>query len=313
MRALAVVLAAGVLCGLVPAALRATPPTVGGKCAKAGQGIQSLHLICVKKGGKLVWAPFTGGGTSGNGGQNGKGGQSGSGGNNSGNSGGSNGYGSSSADASPMLETFQLRVGTYDPATGKAGDLLVSKSGLQPQVGTNSVFLEFGHPVSGQQTKGLPHFTFYAPLGTQVVSPLSGVVIQVQAKPSGLDDSITVVPNMASNWGVNLDHITGRTVQQGQSVSAGQVIGTVGIPEGGAAGWGANELTLFHFTGSPRDDAHKTFVCPWEGWDPAKLSAAQATITRLMSDWETWYGDSTVYDQAHQVSPGCDFESEPAQ
>lgn len=304
MRAIAVVLAVGALGAAVPALSSASsPPKVGGRCPRAGQAIQSLGLVCVRKNGKLVWASFqTGGGGSSNGG----GGGSGSG------NGGGNGS-SGNADASPMLENFQVRIGPYDPATGKAGDLLFSKAGLQTQVGTNSVFLEFGHPVNGTQTKTLPHFTFYAPLGTQVLSPLTGVVIQVETKPSGLDDSVTIVPNMASNWGVNLDHVKDRSVQQGQSVSAGQAIGTVGIPEGTASGWGANELTLFHFTGSPKDDAHKTFVCPWEGWDPAKKAAAQSATTQLMSDWETWSGDSTVYNQATQVSPGCDYESEPAQ
>lgn len=224
--------------------------------------------------------------------------------------GGGNGGGQSQGQfgTPPVLENFQLRVGTYDPSTGKAGDLVFSRAGLQPQFGLNSVFLEFGHQVHGQVAKDLPHFTFYAPLGTQVIAPANGVVVFIDDKAGETDKSLTMAPDHTSHWGINLDHIQDMTVKVGDTVHAGEVLGTVGTPEGGVPGWGANELSVK----MGRDqDAGSMFVCPWAAWDPATVKSAQATISKLMSDWEAWYGDSTVYDEASQVSPGCDMQSEP--
>ncbi len=208
----------------------------------------------------------------------------------------------------PVLENFQLRVGAYDPATGRAGDLVFSRDGLQPQLGLDSVFLEFGHHVSGQETKDLPHFTFYAPLGTEVIAPANGVVVFIDDKAGENDKSLTLAPSRNSHWGINLDHIMNLTVAVGDTVHAGEVLGTVGTPNGGVPGWGANELSVKE--GEDQDPGAQ-FVCPWAVWDKATVASAQATITRLMNDWETWYGDPTVYDQAAQVSPGCDMQSEP--
>jgi murein DD-endopeptidase MepM/ murein hydrolase activator NlpD len=261
-----------------------------------------LTLVCEPNAkGKLVWLlPKAGGGNT-NGGNNG--------GANNGGTGNTGGSGNGTQFCSSLkLEGFQLRVGRFDPSTGKAGDLVFSKAGLQPQVGVDSIFLEFGHKVSGSQTKDLPHFTFYALLGTQVISPNDGVVVFIDNKAGGQDQSVTIAPSTNSHCGVNLDHVTGVTVKPGDTVHAGDVIGTVGIPIGTAPGWGANELSV---KDGLDQDAGALFLCPWKVWDPAKIAAAQGTTTQLMSDWETFVSDQTVYDQAAMVSPGCDMQSEP--
>lgn len=216
MRALAVVLAAGALCGFVPAALHASPPKVGGKCPSAGQAIQSLHLVCVKKGGKLVWAPFKSGGSNGNGGQNNGGGNSG------GNSGGSNNGGSSGGN-NPGVSELTLTAVPVDLS----------------QIQEISKFRSCtGHDYSGMDTDGqletnrsMKHY--FGPISSligstgmiKVYAPASGTVTRMQAEESGRGTQIWIGASQIS-WNVilfHLDPVSGLAL--GSTVTAGQLVG----------------------------------------------------------------------------------------
>jgi hypothetical protein len=94
---------------------------------------------------------------------------------------------------------------------------------------------------------------------------------------------------------VILDHVRNVTVEEGDSVTAGQVLG---IPGAWAAIAGQYELQV-------NDDVHDTYACPMTFLAPEVAAATAASLEQLMSDWETFKGDPTLFDEASMAVPGC--------
>lgn len=179
----------------------------------------------------------------------------------------------------------------------------------------NRVFTEFGFVIPATATstgneKANPQPTYLAPMGTKVRSAVDGVVdriadlwstgtlgdVSVMVKPDGLAGRCYVV--------VEFEHVTNPTVRVGDRVAAGQVIAEVGpLNSQGSRGLGLVEFGILTGAG----DGRPLHVCPYAYFDPAVRTSQIEALGRFLADWESFAGDSTLYDEATWVGgiTGC--------
>jgi len=202
------------------------------------------------------------------------------------------GSGSSSGGGSnipPVLKNLIVAFGAYDAATGKAGDFVFLAS-------QSKVFDEFGVvvPNEGGNPVTLPTFEYKVDPNAQVVSPIDGIVTQVDYQEDQDDFSLILLPDADSNWFVNIDHVRNVMVSVGDTVTAGQQVGTSGT-------WtdelGRVELMVVQ--------DNTTYYCPFDVFDTALKAEYEEKVTLLMNEWEDFKGDTTIYDQGAMVAPGC--------
>jgi len=166
----------------------------------------------------------------------------------------------------------------------------------------STIFLEFGKVILGEGglPKTLPTFEYYVNKSAQVIAICDGVVQSVNFQPDRGDYEINFVPKTGSiresAWMINQDHILGVNVHAGDHISAGQVLGTAG--ECWVAGIGRTEIMIYN------RDTGKAFA-PFALFDPSSITEYEAKVTTLMSDWETFKGDSSIFDEDKMVYPGC--------
>jgi hypothetical protein len=168
-------------------------------------------------------------------------------------------------------------------------------------------FLEFGFVVNDQsgQPKSLPHFTYVFDRQIEVISPIEGVVASVRLQEELTQDFVIWLKPRGGPtlWLVELDHVTGVAVAEGDEVSVGDFLG---YPAQGAVEVMVNG-----------PNAH---VCPWQVFDPAAAAALQAKLVQFMAAWDAakWAlppdhehhpnhpsSRYTPYDSVEMVVPGC--------
>src|SRR6185295_12754053 len=111
-----------------------------------------------------------------------------------------------------------------------------------------------------------------------------------------------------SIYNITVDHINSPTIGVGDTVTAGQKIGTAGNINGtNPSPYGLVELQINQYTvGSSCNDSSKfSTVCPFVIFDPNLLSTNKAKITQLMADWESLKANTGIYDEASMSFPGC--------
>jgi len=280
----------------------------GAPCTKPDMVVHveatNSDLVCrAGAGGALVWeaAPSSGGG----------------GGDGGGSQGASFGLASSS-EIPAVMETFGFDLAPFDAASGAAGAMTIT--GVVPpklpasdpnavalDARNRYLFLPFGYAEADQTD---PQWSFFLPLGTPVVSLVTGTVCDVPQLYSN-DYSIRVVPDGIACDGpgrapvmFETEHVIDPQVAVGDKVTAGQRIATVsdyqriwkpvgfGIVEIGVAYSLANDNTPWH-------------ACPSRFFAPATRDAMRATLESLMTAWSTEVGDAELYAAARVPEPGC--------
>ena len=122
-----------------------------------------------------------------------------------------------------------------------------------------------------------PQPTFFAPLGTPVLAPVTGVVTRVERLYSG-DYTIWMAasPDAADVW--ETEHVIGVRVAPGDTVVAGQVIAAVSDYDSrNTPGVGLVELGLLR-TGSP-----PRHLCPFTDIAAGRRTAITAELTTLFA------------------------------
>ncbi|MEY4795812.1 MAG: Peptidase family [Actinomycetota bacterium] len=154
-----------------------------------------------------------------------------------------------------------------------------------------------------------PQYGFYLPLGTSVISMVSGTVCDVPKLYSN-DYSVRVAPpGMACMQGgayilYEHEHILNPTVKVGDKVTAGQKLGIVGDynPHWKAKGLGVLETGVFF---SKKGSNASWHACLSSFLDPSKKATLLATLSSAFAAWEAELGDSTLYDEAKMSPVGC--------
>jgi murein DD-endopeptidase MepM/ murein hydrolase activator NlpD len=210
----------------------------------------------------------------------------------------------------PVLRRHPLDLAPYDPATGRAGDVV-----FQQPVQFDRIFTQFGFviPASSSATgsdKPNPQPAYLAPMGTLVHSLVDGVVdqvaslwstatlgdVSVMVKPDGLPDGCYVV--------IETEHVTNPRVAAGDRVTAGEVIAEVSpLNSQSSGGLGVVELGILTGAGN----GHPLHVCPYKYFAPDVAATQLAALQRLMSDWEAYMGNPSLWDESAWVDgvPGC--------
>lgn len=281
----------------------AAAPKPGGKCAKAGIFVHVARgdLKCVKKGKALVWMKVQG---SGAGGGNG----------NSGNGGSSSGMGLASNTQIPkVIQNWGLALAPYDAASGKAG--VMQLAGVTPPTFPNPEDNNMYSRIVGlygEQLKGVqePQMAFMAPLGTPVIAMVDGTVCDLPTLYSN-DFSVRVAPTgvacsgNAANVLFEHEHLINPLVKLGDTVKAGQQIGTVSDfnPNWKAKGIGIIETGVFFMKND--NSGRPWHACLANYLAPDKAASMTATLSSIEQGWMSVRGDSALYNVAAQNPVGC--------
>ena len=198
-----------------------------------------------------------------------------------------------------------------------------------------TVFDDFGmlHNKGQPDQYDNPTFEFRAPADTILLAPVSGVVDMLNWQPSESytqdDWDLVIKPSQGSMWGINIDHVlsidcdrTGSTpvvcdsplrvdgsiISKGSLIEAGQVLGYIG-------NWrdydktginGRTELTIMKYFD---DYSGVTNYCPTMYLDETIEQYFKSAVQELMDSYETWIGDSSIYNQEDMVAPGCRYSA----
>lgn len=208
---------------------------------------------------------------------------------------------SESADTPPLkLKSIGINLGEYDPNTGKAGDMVFTKMRIEGY--KDVIFFDYGAVAeanSAAERRLNPQPTFILPLGTKVHSLVDGVVVGVPKLYSD-DYSIQVATNKDSQWLYETEHVINPMVKVGDTVKAGQVIAEVSTHDSQYhPGFGLYEIGILHAGNPP------THVCPFNYLDDSIKDTVWKNLTSFYAAWETYRGDTNLYDESKHALPGC--------
>ncbi|MBS57950.1 MAG: hypothetical protein CL735_04235 [Chloroflexi bacterium] len=230
----------------------------------------------------------------------------------------------------PKLQNLLIaNLGPWDTNDSSFGDLKYN------QQFSKTVFDDFGmlHNKGQADQYDNPTFEFRAPADTILLAPVSGVVDMLNWQPSESytqdDWDLVIKPSQGSMWGINIDHLvsidcdrTGSTpvvcdsplrvdgsiISKGSLIEAGQVLGYIG-------NWsdydktginGRTELTVMKYFD---DYSGVTNYCPTMYLDETIEQYFKSAVQELMDSYETWIGDSSIYNQEDMVAPGCRYSA----
>jgi hypothetical protein len=178
-----------------------------------------------------------------------------------------------------------ITLGAYSASTGMAGDILFSKSGLDPARGQESIFYMFGQKLpknSADEPQRInPNFEFKGiakPI--DIIAAIDGIVVDIKQQSQSDDVELFIVPSEDSDWVVGYDHITDVTVAKGETVKVGQKLGVIAKENSGG----------YRYELQVNNNATDTMHCPTTLLAPTAKSTLAAQITQLATDWAAWYG-----------------------
>lgn len=206
----------------------------------------------------------------------------------------------------PKLKNLGIQFGRYDANTGRAGDFVFVHDPFYPKF-----FGEFGIIVEGSfnTLKRLPEFDFRTAKGTPIRAMIDGVIAAVEYQS---DDNyyVWIRPHTHPNWIIEYDHVKPVNIEVGDHVVAGQTIATIENTAMIGAEFdleemmfvGGAELGLFEIMVLPPD---RTYRCPTDYLHSEVESTIKQQIADLMSDWESFKGNESLYDEANMPTVGC--------
>ena len=192
----------------------------------------------------------------------------------------------------PIIKSLPLVIAPFDSITKKAGSVDFT---YQELGATNKIFLEFNglmlwHPAATPFP--VPHLSFNLPEGTEVLSMTDGVVSAVEKNDGESDYEVRIAPNNAPSFGVTYDHLKAVTVNKGDAVEAGQQLG---------------ESTQVKFEVDVYRIRGDIYVarCPIDFFEPSLADEMTSTLATLISDWEQFKSDSTIYNESAMYKTAC--------
>jgi len=145
-----------------------------------------------------------------------------------------------------------------------------------PNLGGRS-FIGFGYVYEGAEgTRANPQPTFWAPLGTEVLAPVSGVVVGISVVWSG-DESVMIAADGDQDWVWEVEHVIDVRVAVGDRVIAGQVVALVSDYDvRNTPGVGLVELGLLQGGNPPQH------FCPFSFIDPDAEASIVAGLELML-------------------------------
>ncbi len=181
----------------------------------------------------------------------------------------------------PVLKNLLIEFADYDPATQTAGDFTFLNN-------FDQMFYQFGYR-SGPTLDDLgAEFGYIIKEDALVKAPCDGIITRLTLRDDG-DYNIIIKNQENSIWFTQVDHLLNVVVEQGDRVTAGQVLGNPGFWDN-VSGLGVVELSVIN-------DEERRNYCPFSFFDPATRATYEAKVQKLMDDWEAFKGDDTIYDK----------------
>jgi len=207
------------------------------------------------------------------------------------------GCGGSSDSVPPTyLHGLSVNIDRYNPSTGRAGDIVFDSRDEKP-------FWEFGKNVLMDQSGVLKDncaFEFHVAMDAVLHYAADGTVIFMEYQAENADYEIGV-QSPDGRFIADYDHVRNPTVQIGSTVVAGQVLGTPGP-------WG-DKFGRTEFQINATTDGVVLSYPPWKYFEPGLLQQYEDKVSNLMNDWEAFKKDSSIYNQAAMLYPGCTSET----
>lgn len=205
------------------------------------------------------------------------------------------------------LKNLGFNLDYYDSSTGHAGDFLfnsaIAKILQSDPIYQKMIWADYGiqdNRSPNDPSKRNVQPTFRLPLGTKVLAPVDGEVVNVEQLYSD-DWTIWFSSSSKSTWSYETEHVKNPTVKVGDKVTAGQVVAEVSDYDvRNTPGFGVLEIGLFH----PVDNK-PTHWCPFEHLDDSVKEDTNKKINAFYDAWESYLGDSGIYNQESYPTPGC--------
>ena len=200
-----------------------------------------------------------------------------------------------------LIKHLGVNLDYYDPATNKAGDFVFTKAKFSS--GIQLLFTDFGYVIKGENTstgkdKANPQPTFILPLGSKVYSLVDGEVYNVPKLYS--NDYSVMVQADGSDLIFETEHVINVKVKKGDKVKAGQVVAEVSdYSAHGYDGLGLVEIGILKGGNPPYH------ICPFDYLDSSIKDETVKKINALKKSWEEYRGDTTLYDESKEITPGC--------
>jgi len=194
-----------------------------------------------------------------------------------------------------VIRNLGVKFGPWDPSTNRAGDFVFRGK-------EDRVFIEFGSAmtVESGETKVFPAFEYRVDRNAAVTALADGRIVAVECQPGGDNCRIFCRSVTDPRWDVLYSRVMNPHVAAGDSVSAGSPIANPGPWE---AGLGRFQIQVINtFT--------KASHCPVGFFDADSAETFRARILGLMSDWESFKNDPSLYaDETGRNLPGCAAEN----
>ena len=203
--------------------------------------------------------------------------------------------------AEVKIKHLGVNLDYYDPATNRAGDFVFTKAKFTS--GIQLLYTDYAYVISGANTstgkdKASPQPTFILPLGSKVYSLIDGEVYNVPKLYS--NDYSVMVQGEGSELIFETEHVINVKVKKGDKVKAGDVIAEVSdYSAHGYDGLGVVEIGVLKGGNPP------FHLCPFDYLDESIKEDTIKKIDALKKSWEQYRGDTSLYDESKEVTPGC--------
>jgi len=222
----------------------------------------------------------------------------------------------SQAEIPAIIQNFGFNLSAFSSATGFAGDLKI-RGVVPPTFGgdnaarDNAAYRMLIDPIALQTVLGKPspQLSVWLPLGTKVISTITGTVCKVEKIYSGDYTVMVSTPqfpcvNGQSAVAFEHEHVINPVVTVGQRVIAGDVIATVSDynPHWKAKGMGVVEVGILFTKTNSSSPWH---ACVSSYLDPSKKASLVQALESAFAAWEAELGDTTIYDERAMPVAGC--------
>lgn len=184
----------------------------------------------------------------------------------------------------PVFTGLGINILPYDPITRSAGDFVFGDN-----------FSSVDDQVVKEFERGELGFTQLVE-GTLVHAVTQGTVKEIL--DFNWKDGLSVVINYNEKWGITYGSLSNVSLDVGDRVSVGQVIGTVYSEDG----IGSFDISVTE-TLSP---GSRRYHCPMNFLDPSVVDQLSSNMQGLMNVWEELQNDSGIYNEEKSVRPGCE-------
>lgn len=193
-----------------------------------------------------------------------------------------------------IIQNLGVTFGPWNPLTMRAGDFIFSRNIGKP-------FLEFGAVVSTGtgDTKSLPTFEYYLHKDAYVFAIAEGRVIRFTYREDTEDFAFGATSTQDDDFEVCYDHILNPRVNDGDIILPGDTLGNPG-------NWN-QEVGRFEIMVNNIRNGYS--YCPFCFFDPELIDEYLDKVNQLITDYETYRGDTTIYDEINHTFTGCIIDS----